>query len=191
MMSRKSISGKNLEEAITSDGNENITTTIDNSTIDGNVEIDGGSLAITDSDIDGSVTSNCPTETTAFSGNNLSGQANLCENPPSNNFPVAVDDSGTTLEDTAVIVDVITNDTDLDADTLTVFSVSTPSDGTAVDNGDGTITYTPDQDFNGTDSFDYGVTDGNGGTDTGTVTITVVGGEDLETLKKDGKIAFP
>ena len=38
---------------------------------------------------------------------------------------------------------------------------------------DGAFTYTPDANYNGTDSFTYTVSDGNGGTDTATVTITV------------------
>ncbi|MEW9922552.1 Ig-like domain-containing protein, partial [Marimonas sp. MJW-29] len=45
--------------------------------------------------------------------------------------------------------------------------------GTVVINGDGTVTYTPDADFNGTDSFTYTVSDGKGGTDTATVTVNV------------------
>ena len=54
------------------------------------------------------------------------------------------------------------------------FTVSSDvSNGTLLLNLDGTYTYTPDVDFNGTDSFTYQVDDGNGGTDTATVTITV------------------
>ncbi|MEW9922130.1 cadherin-like domain-containing protein, partial [Marimonas sp. MJW-29] len=53
-------------------------------------------------------------------------------------------------------------------------SVTNGSNGTVVINGDGTVTYTPDADFNGTDSFTYTVSDGNGGTDTATVDVTVV-----------------
>ncbi len=39
---------------------------------------------------------------------------------------------------------------------------------------DGTVTYTPDPDFSGTDSFTYTITDGRGGADTASVTITVI-----------------
>jgi LPXTG-motif cell wall-anchored protein len=92
---------------------------------------------------------------------------------PINDDPVAVDDPATTPEDTPVTVPVLTNDTDLDGDTLTVQSVTQPANGTVVDNGDGTVTYTPDPDFSGTDTFTYTITDGNGGTDTATVTVTV------------------
>ncbi len=52
-----------------------------------------------------------------------------------NDGPVAVDDAATTAEDTAVSVTVLTNDSDLDGDTLAVSSVSTPAHGTAVIEG--------------------------------------------------------
>jgi hypothetical protein len=52
-------------------------------------------------------------------------------------------------------------------------SVSLPSNGTAVINADNTITYTPNSGFIGIDTFDYTISDGNGGTDTATVSIEV------------------
>jgi len=90
-----------------------------------------------------------------------------------NDAPVAVDDAASTDEDTAVTISVLDNDSDVDGNGLTVISVTPPSNGTVVINDNGTITYTPNENFNGTDSFDYTVSDGNGGTDTATVTITV------------------
>ncbi|MBL0427900.1 cadherin-like domain-containing protein [Ramlibacter alkalitolerans] len=48
---------------------------------------------------------------------------------------------------------------DVDGDTLSVLDVGV-SDGTLVDNGDGTWTFTPGRDFNGSVSFTYEVTDG-------------------------------
>ena len=92
---------------------------------------------------------------------------------PVNDAPVAVDDNAYTPEDTPVTVDVLANDSDVDGDSLTVTHVSTPAHGTAIDNGDGTVTYTPDLNYNGTDSFTYTISDGNGGTDSATVTILV------------------
>ena len=77
---------------------------------------------------------------------------------------MAVDDAATTAEDTAVSVAVLTNDTDLDGDTLTVSAVTAPAHGTATVNADGTITYTPAANYNGADSFSYTIGDGNGGT---------------------------
>ena len=91
-----------------------------------------------------------------------------------NSAPDAVDDADSTDEDTAVTVDVLANDTDVDGDSLTVSQlVSAPSNGSAVINPDSTISYTPDPDFNGSDSFSYEASDGNGANDTATVTLTV------------------
>ncbi|MEM7800077.1 MAG: tandem-95 repeat protein, partial [Chloroflexota bacterium] len=94
--------------------------------------------------------------------------------PPPNSDPDAVDDSVTTDEDTAVTIDVLDNDTDADAgDVLSVTGDSGASNGTTLINPDNTITYTPDTNFNGSDSFTYDISDGNSGTDTATVNITV------------------
>ncbi len=91
-----------------------------------------------------------------------------------NDVPVAADDSDTTTVDTAVTVDVLANDSDVDGDALSVSAVTPPANGTVVNNGDGTVTYVPDLGFVGTDTFTYTVSDGNGADDDATVTITVV-----------------
>jgi cytochrome c len=88
-----------------------------------------------------------------------------------NRNPVAVDDSAETTEGTAVDVDVLANDTDADGDTLALDSVTDPANGTATISGT-KVRYTPDAGHTGADTFDYVVSDGNGGTDTGTVTVT-------------------
>ncbi|MEI4235529.1 Ig-like domain-containing protein, partial [Roseovarius sp. D22-M7] len=90
-----------------------------------------------------------------------------------NDDPVASDDTASTNEDAGVAIDVLANDTDVDGDTLTVASLGAAANGSLVDNGDGTVSYTPDADFNGSDSFTYTVEDGNGGSDTATVSVTV------------------
>jgi hypothetical protein len=92
---------------------------------------------------------------------------------PVNDLPVAVDDSATTDEDTAVTVAVLSNDTDLDNDTLDVVNTTGVTNGSAVVNANETITFTPAEGFHGTVTFDYSMTDGNGGSDVGTVTITI------------------
>ena len=86
---------------------------------------------------------------------------------------MAVNDSATTDEDTAVTINVLANDTDVDGDTLTPIQVSGPSNGTLILNGDGTFRYSPNSNFNGTDSFTYKVTDGTLESNVATVTITV------------------
>ena len=68
---------------------------------------------------------------------------------------------------------VLTNDTDVDGGPLTSTVLAGPADGTLTLNADGSFDYTPDPDYNGPDSFTYIVSDGNGGTDTATVTLTV------------------
>jgi len=90
-----------------------------------------------------------------------------------NDAPVANNESTTTKKDTAVNVDVLGNDSDVDGDSLTVTGVSDPAHGTAVINGDGTVSYTPDAGYYGLDQFSYTISDGKGGTSTGTVNITV------------------
>ncbi len=70
-------------------------------------------------------------------------------------------------------IDVLANDTDgLDGgETLTVTAVTQGANGTVAITGGGTgVSYTPNADFFGADSFTYTISDGNGGTDTATVT---------------------
>lgn len=90
-----------------------------------------------------------------------------------NDAPVATDDSAATALNTPVTVTVRTNDTDVDGDTLTVTQVGQPAHGTAVLNGDGTVTYTPAAGYFGADAFTYDINDGQGGSDTGLVNVTV------------------
>ncbi|MEW8465277.1 MAG: tandem-95 repeat protein, partial [gamma proteobacterium symbiont of Ctena orbiculata] len=97
-----------------------------------------------------------------------------------NDAPVAVDDAIDTDEDVSVTVDVLPNDSDPDGDTLTVTAVTQGANGSvAIDPVSGNPVYTPDPDFNGTDTFTYTIDDGNGGTDTATVTVTVKEVNDL------------
>ena len=92
----------------------------------------------------------------------------VTDNPVANDDPEIVTD-----EDTAVTIDALGNDTNPDGNTLFINNFTQPSSGSVVNNGDGTFTYTPDANFNGTDSFTYGVINSNSGTDTATVTVTV------------------
>ncbi|WP_052084267.1 Ig-like domain-containing protein [Dokdonia sp. MED134] len=98
--------------------------------------------------------------------------------------PIAdvVDDADTTPEDTPVNIDVLDNDT-FEGTNNEVTDVTDPANGTVVINDDGTVTYTPDPDFNGEDTFDYTVTttnaDGTTTTETATVVVTVTGVDDV------------
>ncbi|MBF4193775.1 beta strand repeat-containing protein, partial [Mycolicibacterium phlei] len=92
---------------------------------------------------------------------------------PVNDPPVAANDSFTVAEDTTYSGNVLSNDSDVDGNPLTVISHTDPSHGTLNLNPNGTFTYTPHQDYHGTDSFTYTVSDGQGGTADATVDITV------------------
>jgi len=90
--------------------------------------------------------------------------------------PIAVNDpNGSVAEDSSdTSIDVLSNDSDLDGDTLMVLSVESAANGTPAVAGDMlSVEYTPNADFSGTDTFTYTITDGNGGTDTATVTVNV------------------
>jgi hypothetical protein len=105
--------------------------------------------------------------------------AELQADGPPNADPVAVDDAIVTDEDVAISFDPTLNDSDIDGDVLEAQSVASgPSNGTATVAANGQVTYTPDTDFFGADSFDIVVGDGNGGFDTSTVTVTINGIED-------------
>ena len=90
-----------------------------------------------------------------------------------NNDPVPVDDSAATGAAAAVVIAVLANDTDPDGDPLTVTAVTDGAGGSVVNNGDGTVTYTPDAGFSGQDIFSYTVEDGKGGSATANVAVTV------------------
>ncbi len=93
-----------------------------------------------------------------------------------NDAPVAVDDAATTIEETPVVIDVLANDSDPEAEPLVVAIATPPTHGNAVVLPDGIIEYTPDPGFIGNDRFDYTITDPNGGTSTATVDIVVQNG---------------
>ena len=93
--------------------------------------------------------------------------------PSDNNPPVAIDDSATTSFETPFNGNVLVNDSDPDGDAITVVSNTDASNGTVVVNADGSYVYTPDAGFSGADSFEYTISDGEGGQDTATVSINV------------------
>ncbi|KIC35665.1 cadherin-like domain-containing protein, partial [Leisingera sp. ANG-M7] len=96
--------------------------------------------------------------------------------PPANQAPDAVDDGLAVGHDTALVIDqsaLLSNDSDPDGDPITFDSFTNPSNGTLLDNGDGTLTYTPNAGYEGPDSFTYTISDDSGLTDTATVNLTV------------------
>ncbi|MCA1840880.1 MAG: Ig-like domain-containing protein [Actinomycetota bacterium] len=86
--------------------------------------------------------------------------------------PIARDDAAQTPNNRPVTINLLANDSDPDGDLLT-YAVGDPTNGSVQDNGDGTITYTPNQIFLGTDSFSYTIYDGRGKSSTASVTVNV------------------
>jgi hypothetical protein len=86
-----------------------------------------------------------------------------------NDPPVAIDDTTTVAEDTATRIEVVGNDRDVEADSLTIEDHTQPADGDVVCD-ETSCTYTPNRDFHGVDSFTYTVGDG---VDTATATVTI------------------
>src|SRR5262249_47578790 len=92
---------------------------------------------------------------------------------PVNDPPVARSDNAVTAQNPPVAVNVLANDTDVDGDSLTVTAVSQGAHGTVTNNGNGTLSYAPATNFTGTDTFTYTVSDGQGGSTTAQVNVTV------------------
>ncbi|SMF94270.1 CshA-type fibril repeat-containing protein [Methylomagnum ishizawai] len=90
--------------------------------------------------------------------------------------PVVTDDSATTDEDVPVTIKALQNDSDPEGDTLTIVGVADPANGTATAGNGGIVTYKPDAGFVGTDNFTYSVSDGQGHTSVGSITVTVDSG---------------
>jgi VCBS repeat-containing protein len=124
-----------------------------------------------------------------------------------NDAPVAVDDTYSVGQNAVLTVPaatgVLDNDTDGDGDTLTVDQVAgsganvgatftTTGSAHATINADGSLTYDPNGQFDilnagqtGTDTVTYRAADGSGGTDTATITITIIGATDAPVAGDD------
>lgn len=76
-------------------------------------------------------------------------------------------------EDTPIVLDVLANASDADGDTLSINSFTQAAHGTITRNASNQLIYTPNTNYNGTDSFTYTISDGNGGITTQTVALTV------------------
>jgi len=116
-----------------------------------------------------------------------------------NDPPNAVDDIKSVAEDsTGATIDVLANDTDPDtSDTLTVTAVDTTGTAGSVTNNGTDVTYDPNGQFEGlaagataTDTFSYTASDGNGGVDNATVTITINGDNDTPNAVDDSGAGF-
>jgi gliding motility-associated-like protein len=99
--------------------------------------------------------------------------------------PVAINDTTQTDVNTPVTIPVLNNDIATDQDPLVLCDdntiVTSPTHGTVIVNQDGTITYTPLDNYTGVDSFQYQICDPEG-RDTAWVFITIKGGCELPTV---------
>ena len=102
----------------------------------------------------------------------------------SNDPPIAQDDTAGTSEETPVTIPVLANDSDPDGDDLAVSSITQPANGSAIKQGN-EIVYTPDPGYYGSDVFSYTLSDGNEGTDSANVMITIGAVNDRPTANDD------
>ena len=103
--------------------------------------------------------------------------------------PVATADSATTDEEVAVAIDVMANDSDPDNDTLDIDSFTQPAHGSVTRVGDDLV-YTPTLNYFGGDSFAYTLTDGQGGSDTATVNLSIANIQDAPVAQGDAFTFF-
>ena len=131
-------------------------------------------------------------EVTDANGNTDVAEVTITVNGTAPNLPVATDDDVTLETCTNTVINVLGND-DQGSGNATVSVTSDPSHGTAVVLANGTIKYTPVDDYVGEDSFQYTITDSNGNTSTATVNITVTGqcqgGNEAPTANDDTAVA--
>ena len=116
------------------------------------------------------------------------------DDPEPNQPPVANNDSVSTEINTAKEISPLANDTDPENDSLTITAYTQPASG-SITQSETKLTYSPNTDFTGTDTFDYTISDGES-TDTATVTITVTN-DPIETytitasVKSSGGGSYP
>lgn len=105
-----------------------------------------------------------------------------------NDAPVAIPDFFTVAEGATINLSapgVTSNDSDVEFDPMTVSLVTGPSHGALTLNPDGSFTYIHDGSETTTDTFVYQIDDGNGGTDTETVTINITPVNDAPVTSND------
>jgi VCBS repeat-containing protein len=100
---------------------------------------------------------------------------------PVNDAPVAADSAVTLAEDTPFTIDLLALAGDVEGDALVSAIVNGPAHGSLIQNTDGSYTYTPDANYNGTDSFSYKVNDGSLDSNLATVTLNITPVNDAPT----------
>ncbi|MEJ5992766.1 Ig-like domain-containing protein, partial [Ramlibacter sp. PS3R-8] len=167
------------------DAGDTLTVTAVSNPVGGTVALVGGNVTFTPNP---NFTGTGSYDYTISDGNGGTSTATVTVNvAPQQDAPTAGNDTASTTEDTPVSIPLATlagNDTDPDGDTLTVTAVGNAVGGTVVIVG-GNAVFTPDPNFTGSATFEYTVSDGNGGTDTATVTVNVTAAQDAPTANAD------
>jgi subtilisin family serine protease len=114
-----------------------------------------------------------PLTITATSGS-LAHSATVILSIVANRPPVAVDDSVTVNEDTSAAVPILANDSDPDGDPITIVATAPGAHGNTFQNEGGGVSYVPQSNYTGPDTFAYTIGDGRGGTATATVSVTIL-----------------
>ncbi len=191
------------------DEDQSINLTILDNDDDIDSDLDANSITITSAASNGILTINSTSITYIpdpdFNGNDsfrysvadeegLTGEANVSLTiNPVNDRPIAMDDEGETSDSPIIIINVAANDIDVDNNlnlaSIIILDAQQPKYGTAVINtSNGEITYTPDTDFYGNDSFQYQICDTDGECSTATVRLTVTTGNAAPIANPDFKI---
>jgi Ca2+-binding RTX toxin-like protein len=102
-----------------------------------------------------------------------------------NHPPVAADDTATLREDSSIEVAVLANDSDADEDDLAVSIQTLPAHGSASVTATRTIRYTPAANYTGSDTLQYSIADGHGGTSSARVFLQVTAVPDAPVARDD------
>ncbi|WP_462164219.1 tandem-95 repeat protein [Pseudoalteromonas xiamenensis] len=109
---------------------------------------------------------------------------------PVNDAPVANSDSFSVVQGSAAVdLNVVSNDTDVDGDTLRITSLAYNGVGTVVTTESG-VRYTPSANFTGTETINYTISDGNGAQASATSTITVTAKSSSSSSSGGGSLGF-
>ncbi len=119
------------------------------------IDAETGAWSFTPSDPDWFGTDQFKVTVTDDQGGTTDQIISITVNASGDDLMVAVNDSYSTDQETPLVLDPTANDTDVQGDTISVVEFNQPANGTVEDNGDGTLTYTPNASYTGADGFDY------------------------------------
>ncbi|NQY89963.1 MAG: cadherin-like domain-containing protein, partial [Colwellia sp.] len=102
-----------------------------------------------------------------------------------NQVPQAINDEVSTDDRSTIIIDVLANDSDDDADTLTILTADAEHGVVSITENN-TLTYTPLLGYDGIDLIDYTISDGHDGSSDAQVKVTVTAAETIVDKNKSG-----